>query len=76
MDGLYLEMEPGDDPEGLAHERELEDEALRCFPAISGAADEAEREEMLQAAMDVLDGSAADKLQVDLEWLAAGYGPA
>jgi hypothetical protein len=70
------ELEYGDDLEGLAHVRELEDEAMRAFPEISGAADEAEREEMLQAAMDVLDGSAADKLQLDLEWLAAGYGPA
>lgn len=70
------ELEPADGEGPLAHERELEDEALRCFPEISGAADEAEREEMLQAAMDVLDGSAAVKLQLDLEWWAAGYGPA
>ena len=68
------DLEYGDGEDLLAHERALEDEALRCFPAISGAADEAEREEMLQAAMDVLDGSAAVKLELDLKWWAAGYG--
>jgi hypothetical protein len=65
------ELEPGSTAQALAHEYELRAQALRQFPEIAerGRPGDPQFEEAIEAAMDLIDGSAADELDADLGWL-------
>lgn len=64
----HEELESGSLAEALAHEYEMRAEALRQFPEIAeqGRPGDPQFEEAIEAAMALIDGSAADELDADL----------